>query len=94
MSEPAPALCAKLQPLLEHELKRGNRITARDTGWSKVALAVRLASPLDMEHLKKAAAADPDLELWQSRDVKNPRETGILCKSARQTLAGPLTSPI
>jgi len=87
-----PALCAKLQLILDRELARGNRVMAQETGWSKVKLAVRLADPLDADSLKRAAAADPDLELWQSRDVKNPREAGILCKSCRQTLAGPLNS--
>jgi hypothetical protein len=81
-------LCGKLQVLLQHEIQRGNRVIAAETDWSKVALAVRLAEPLDMKFVKKTAAADPDLEIWESRDVKNPAETGVLCKSARQSLSG------
>jgi hypothetical protein len=81
-------LCGGLQDLLQHELETGNRIVAVDTGWSKVALAVRLAGPLDMEHIKSAIENNPDLEIWESRDIKNPREAGVLCKSARQTLSG------
>lgn len=81
-------LCAKLQVLLQHEIQRGNRVIAAETGWSKVVLAVRLAEPLDMEFVKKTVAADPDLEIWESRDVKNPAETGVLCNSAKQSIAG------
>ena len=82
------SLCGELRSLLEHELRRGNRILAVDTGWSGVSLAVRLVRPLDMEQARRAAAQNPDLEIWESRDVKNPRETGVLCKSARQSLSG------
>ena len=81
-------LCAKLQRLLQHELDRGNLVVAVDTGWSKVTLAVRLADPLDMANLRNASEDDPDLELWESRDIKHPKEAGVLCKSARQTLSG------
>jgi hypothetical protein len=84
-------LCAELRNLLQHELDAGNRIIAIDTGWSKVALAVRLAGPLDKEYLKKAAAHNPDLEIWESQDIKNPQEIGVLCKSARQTLSGKIS---
>jgi hypothetical protein len=81
-------LCNELQSLLNHELKAGNRILAVDTGWSKVDLAVRLARPLDLSYVRQEVARNPDLEIWESRDIKNPQETGVLCKSARQTLAG------
>ncbi len=81
-------LCTGLQPLLQHELDRGNRIIAIDTGWSKVTLAVRMAAPLDMEYLKRVVLNNPGLEIWESRDVKYPRETGVLCRGARQTLSG------
>ena len=83
-------LCGKLEVLLQHEIQKGNRVIAAETGWSKVALVVRLAEPLDMEFVIKLAAADPDLEIWESRDVKNPVETGVLCKSAKQSLSGRL----
>ena len=89
MSEEAiKSLCVKLQNLLTYEIKQGNRVIAVETGWSKVVLAVRLANPLDMEHLKKVAENDKDLEIWESRDIKYPQEAGILCKSARQSLSG------
>jgi hypothetical protein len=81
-------LCGKLQVLLRHEILHGNSVEAAETGWSKVTLAVRMAKALDMEFVKKTAGADPDLEIWESRDVKNPAETGVLCKSARQSLSG------
>jgi hypothetical protein len=81
-------LCNGLQPLLQHELDRGNRIIAVDTGWSNVNLAVRMAAPLDMEYLKRAVLNNPGLEIWESRDVKNPREAGVLCRGASQTLSG------
>jgi hypothetical protein len=81
-------LCSELRSILQHELEAGNRVIAVDTGWSKVALAVRLAGPLDMKYIRKAAAGNPDLEIWTSRDIKNPQENGVLCKSSRQTLSG------
>jgi hypothetical protein len=81
-------LCGKLQVLLQHEIQRGNRVIAAETGWSKVVLAVRLAEPLDMEFVKKTVVGDADLEIWESLDVKNPAETGVLCKSARHSLSG------
>jgi hypothetical protein len=87
-------LCSTLKNILDHELAAGNRVIAVDTGWSKVDLAVRLAGPLDMAYIKKVAAHDPDLEIWESRDIKNPQENGVLCKSARQTLSGNLKSSV
>jgi hypothetical protein len=91
MSEGFPGeLCPELKFILKHELEAGNRVVAVDTGWSKVALAVRMVRPLDMQFIKKAAAGNPDLEIWESRDIKYPHENGVLCKSARQTLAGAL----
>ena len=81
-------LCSKLGDLLRHEINAGNKIIAVETGWSKVSLAVRLANPLDMEYVKMVSRDDPDLELWESHDIKNPVEAGVLCKSARQTLSG------
>jgi hypothetical protein len=81
-------LCGELQSLLQHEINTGNRIIAVDTGWSKVTLAVRLARPLDKEYIKKATASNPDLEIWESHDIKNPQEAGVLCKSSKQTLSG------
>jgi len=81
-------LCDKLQVLLQHEIRRGNRVIAEETGWSKVALAVRLAETMDMEFVKTMVGSDPDMDIWESRDVKNPAETGVLCKSARQSLSG------
>jgi hypothetical protein len=83
-------LCSKLQVLLQHEIQRGNRVIAADTGWSKVILAVRMAGPLDMKYVEQTLAGDPDLEIWKSLDVKNPSEVGVLCKSAKQTLSGRL----
>jgi hypothetical protein len=85
-------LCVKLQDLLQHELKRGNRVLMTETGWSKVKLAVRLAYPLDMDYVRQAAANNPDLEIRESHDVKNPREVGILCRSESQTLSGQITN--
>ena len=82
------SLCEALKELLRHELKKGNRVLAVETGWSKVRLAVRLAEPLDMPFIKAAVKNNPDLEIWESRDIKNPREMGVLTKSARQTLSG------
>jgi hypothetical protein len=87
-------LCSTLKKLLKHELAAGNKVIAADTGWSKVSLAVRLARPLDMEYIKKAAALNPDLETWESQDIKNPQENGVLCKSTRQTLSGNLKSSV
>ena len=81
-------LCGKLQGLLQHELEVGNRIIAMDTGWSNVRLAIRMDNPLDMEYIRKAAGHDKDLQIWESRDIKNPREAGVLCRSAKQTLSG------
>lgn len=89
--EALEGLCIALQSLLQYELKRGNRILAIDTGWSKVELAVRLAAPLDMAYIKNMVAHNPDLEIWTSSDVKNPRESGVLCKSAKQTLSGSIS---
>lgn len=83
-------LCPSLKHLLAHELECENKILAVETGWSKVKLAVRLAAPLDVAFVRKAVKGNSDLEIWQSRDVKNPREMGVLCKSARQSLSGPL----
>jgi|WetSurMetagenome_2_1015567.scaffolds.fasta_scaffold1437481_1 hypothetical protein len=83
-------LCMALKPLLEHELSSGNYVVAVESGWSKVKLAVRLAVPLDMAYISQAAALNSDLEVWRSRDIKNPQEAGVLCRSAAQTLAGPL----
>jgi hypothetical protein len=83
-------LCDKLKDILKHELAAGNRIIAVETGWSKVNLAIRLAEPLDHSFLHKTAENNPDLQIWYSRDVKNPQETGVLCKSSQQTLSGPL----
>ncbi len=81
-------ICPALNSLLQHELGRGNRILSVDTGWSKVKLAIRLEKPLDMGFIRQAVADNPDLEIWESRDIKNPQEAGVLCKSARQTLSG------
>jgi hypothetical protein len=86
-------LCGTLTELLRHELEKGNRVAAVETGWSRVKLAVRLARPLDIFFIKKAAQNNPDLEIWESRDIKNPQETGVLCKSAQQTLSGPIERP-
>jgi hypothetical protein len=81
-------LCGPLQELLQHEISMGNSIKALETGWSKLSLVVRMTNPLDMEYVKIAAQNDPDLEVWESRDIKNPVEAGILCKSAKQSLSG------
>jgi len=83
-------LCAKLWDLLQYEMNTGNRIIAIDTGWSNVKLAVRLARPLDMEHVRKVAEHNRELEIWESHDIKNLQESGILCRSHRQTLSGPI----
>jgi hypothetical protein len=92
MNNPIPdELCPELKIILRSELRKGNRILAVEKGWSKVNLAVRLTRPLDLEYIKKAASKNPDLQIWQSNDVKNPQETGILCKSAAQTLSGSLS---
>jgi hypothetical protein len=82
------SLCDELRTVLKHELERGNHIMAVETGWSKVKLAVRMTDPLDMEFAKTAAANNPDLEIWESRDVKNPQESGLQCKSHRQSISG------
>jgi len=84
-------LCADLQALLQHELERGNYIIAVDTGWSKVTLAVRMASPLDMEYIKRLVMNNPNLEIWESHDIKYPQEAGVFCKNSRQTLSGGIT---
>jgi hypothetical protein len=83
-------LCPELKRLLRHELAAGNRVSAVETGWSKVSMAVRLVGPLDMENIREAAARNPDLEIWESLDIKHPREHGVLCKSVRQSLSGAL----
>ncbi len=91
MNKNAPKdLCRDLQRLLQHELDTGNSILAVERGWSKVSLAVRLSGPLDMAYVKIKVAHNPDLEIWESHDPKNPQEAGVLCKSARQTLSGKL----
>ena len=82
------SLCEALKELLRHELKKGNQVLAVETGWSKVKLAVRLAEPLDMPFIKTAVKNNPDLEIWESRDIKNPREMGVLSKGAKQTISG------
>jgi hypothetical protein len=83
-------LCPELKALLDHELAAGNRVMATETGWSAVKLAVRLEKPLDRQFIQAAAQNNPDLRTWESRDVKNPREFGVLCQSQKQSLAGPL----
>jgi hypothetical protein len=83
-------LCLPLQNLLQHEISRGNKVKAVETGWSRVSLAVRLNLPLDMKFVKETVRNNPDLEIWESRDIKNPVEIGILCKSAGQSLSGNL----
>jgi hypothetical protein len=87
------SLCPVLKVLLDHELERGNQVIAVETGWSRVKLVVRLSGPLDMPFIQKARANNPDLEIWENRDIKNPRETGVLCKSAQQSLSGMLPGP-
>jgi hypothetical protein len=92
MDNPIPdELCQELKTILRSELRKGNRILVVEKGWSKVTLAVRLTGPLDLEYIKNAAAKNPDLQIWQSNEVKNPQETGVLCKSAAQTLSGSLS---
>jgi hypothetical protein len=85
-------LCVPLRDLLQHEISRGNSIKAVETGWSKVSLAVRLTQPLDLDYAKTLAQNDPDLEIWESRDIKYPIEAGVLCKSAKQTLSGSIAN--
>jgi hypothetical protein len=91
MSEKEPdSLCSELKTLLRHELESGNCVLAVETGWSRVKLAVRLTRPLDLPFVKKAAEKNSHLEIWESRDIKNPQETGVLCKKDRHTLSGPI----
>lgn len=83
-------LCSELKPLLHHELERGNTVLAVETGWSRVTLAVRLSKPLDMTFVNKTVAENPGLELWENRDNKNPRESGVLCRRHQQSVSGAL----
>jgi len=62
-----------------------------ETGWSKVTLSVRLDGCLDWAYINQAIADNPDLEAWESRDIKNPQESGVLCKKDRQSLSGKLS---
>ena len=59
-------LCEHLNPVLEHELERGNTVRSSETGWSKVDLLVFLNERLDVDFAK--ARTSPTVTYMRNTD--------------------------
>lgn len=77
-----------LRSVLEQELATGNAISDTETGWSKMALVVRMARPLDQGRAWQAVQGDPACHVFENRDPHNgPPEFGIVC--CNEAVTGP-----
>lgn len=83
-------ICKHLNQLLDHELSNGNSIVNTETGWSAVSLAVNLKEPLNPSFCEEYLDGKSNLETWENKDRHYRTQKGIICKTCRHSIAGPL----
>jgi len=83
-------LCAHLRPLVEAELRRGNRVTnIAEHAWTACDLDVSLEKPIDQEATEREIVPPSGVLYWENDDPHYPREAGYSCKACRHSFAGP-----
>lgn len=86
-------LSAELQPVVDFELRRGNRIERVDRpAGTRCALAVIFALPLDIAGFQASSQMPKGVKTWQNLDGHYPLEAGYVCEITRHAIAGPLAA--
>jgi hypothetical protein len=83
-------LAVSLQPIVEFELARDNRVARIDKpAGTKCPLAVIFTLPLDMAGFRMAQGLPAHVKTWENRDPHYSLEAGYVCEVTRHALAGP-----
>lgn len=80
-------LCEHLNPVLEHELERGNTVRGSETGWSKVDLLVFMNERLNVDLAK--AYTSHTVTYMRNTDPHYGFGDTMACTACRCGLAGP-----
>lgn len=79
-----------LRDVIDHELRRGNVIEAYETGWSRMAMVVRFAKPLDAAFAEDLVEKNQTCRLFSTADPHYRGEAfGIV--DAAEAVTGPLS---
>jgi hypothetical protein len=83
-------LSASLRPLLEFELRKGNRVARIDTNiWTECKYAVVMAEPLHVRDIEKELQLGASVRYWECRDTHYELQAGYYDNVARHSIAGP-----
>lgn len=88
-----PELSALLQPILDYEVRRGNRVVRVDKpAGSNCPLAVIFSSQLDIQGYLREHKLSGGVRTWENKDEHYPLEAGYFCESTHHAVAGPMHS--
>ena len=89
-SPPTPTVCDHLQPLLNHLLASGAKITFAGQAWSRnCRMWVYFDRILDLPALEKQFPLPPCVSRHSHRGTHEGSETGLVCHEHHDALIGP-----
>jgi len=84
-------MSAALQPVLEFELAKGNRVVRADVKqWANCDFAVTMAEPLHVRDIQQKLRLPSTVRYWECRDTHYELQAGYFDDLARHSIAGPL----
>ncbi|MDE2343782.1 MAG: hypothetical protein KGL63_10435 [Betaproteobacteria bacterium] len=86
-----PELSSSLQPILDFEMGRGNRVERVDKpAGSNCPLAVIFSAPLGISEYAQKYGLPVGVRTWENKDKHYPLEAGYFCERTHHAISGPL----
>jgi len=86
-------ISADLAPILQLELRKGNRVVRVDVKqWTECDYAVVMAEPLHVGDIEQELRLPATVRFWECRDTHYELQAGYFDDVARHSIAGPLPS--
>lgn len=88
--KPIPDLSKKLQPIVDFEIGRGNRVERVDRpAGSNCPLAIIFVYPLDISGYTERHGLPKGVRTWENKDRHYPLEVGYFCEETHHAISGP-----
>ena len=82
-------ICEHIQKIINHEIKRNNKIKEISRGWSNVELVIDMKEKLDVEYIDTLIESGIKLKRWENNDNHYLLQIGYFCEACKQSIAGP-----
>jgi len=88
---PQVEISADLDPILQLELRKGNRIVRVDKKqWTECEFALVMVEPLHFRDIEQELRLPSTVRFWECRDTHYELQAGYFDDLARHSIAGPL----